>query len=178
MRKAFMLAIITILYLSAAPAFAQHPAEIGFDAGWTGFDEDVIDGSGWRLGFRAGFYLWDWVELEGQVSGSRGSEKAGIVDLDSTLLTALANGVFNLKRGKWVPYALAGIGGANLQVSPGISSFSDFGLAWQSGGGARYFVGKNVAVRGEVTFLREKTFDVWNGHWTVSGGVSWTFGEK
>lgn len=178
MRNVFILATIMILILTAAPAFAQHPGEIGVDAGWLGFDEDVVNGSGWRLGFRAGCYVWDWIELEGQVTGARGSEKAGVVDLDSTLLTALANGVFNLKMGKWVPYALVGIGGANLQVSPGISSFSDFGLAWQGGGGTRYFVGKKVAIRGEVAFLREKTFDVWNGHWAVSGGVSWTFGER
>jgi opacity protein-like surface antigen len=178
MRNVLILASVMIVVFSGMPAFAQHPAEIGVDAGWTGFDEDVTNGNGWRVGFRAGVYVWDWIQLEGQVAGSRASEKAGTVDLDSTLLTAVVNGVFNLRKRKWIPYALVGIGGANLQVTPGISSFSDFGLAWQVGGGTRFMVTKNMAIRGETIFLREKTFDLWNGHWNVTGGVSWTFGEK
>jgi len=35
-----------------------------------------------------------------------------------------------------------------------------------------------MALRTEVGFLREKTFDAWNGHWRVTGGVTWVFGEK
>ena len=179
MKKLFILAtVLVLMILSATPAFAQHPAEIGVDAGWTGFDEDITNGNAWRLGFRAGCYVWKWVQLEGQLTGSRASETIGSVDLDSTLLTALANGVFNLKMEKWVPYALVGLGGANLQVTPGISSFSDFAFAWQVGGGSRFLVTKSMAFRGEGTFLREKTFDAWNSHWGVTGGVSWTFGEK
>jgi len=110
--------------------------------------------------------------------GSHANEEVGTVDMDTTLLTAMANGVFGIRKGKWVPYALIGAGGANLQVSPGISSFSDFAFAWQVGGGTRFFIGKNMLLRGEFTHLREKTFDAWNGHWNLTGGVGWVFGEK
>lgn len=178
MKNTFILAALIILVLVAIPAFGQHPAAIGIDAGWTGFSDEVTDANGWRLGFRAGVYLWNWVELEGQVAGSHASASVGSVDLDTTMLTALVNGVFSLRKEKWAPYALVGFGGANVQVSPGISSFSDFGPAWQFGGGARFFVGKNVALRAEVTRLRENTFDAWNGHWNITCGVSWVFGEK
>ena len=65
-----------------------------------------------------------------------------------------------------------------MRSSPGISSFSDFGPAWQVGGGTRFFVSSGMALRTEVTFLREKTFEAWNGHWNITGGVSWVFGEK
>jgi opacity protein-like surface antigen len=178
MRNVFILTIAMSLTLVAVPAFGQHPAEIGVDAGWTRFPGDVSDANGWRAGFRAGFYIRNWIELEGQMTGSRATDNIGSVELKTTLLTGLANGVFSLRKGKWDPYALIGIGVANLQVSPGISSFSDFALAWQIAGGTRFYVGKNMSLRGEVSHLREHTFDVWNGHWGITGGVSWTFGER
>jgi opacity protein-like surface antigen len=161
----------------AAPAWAQHQAEIGIDAGWMSFDSDVADANAWRLGFRAGYYITDWVEFEGQVLGGRASDAVGTVDLDTTLLAILANGVFTYKTPQWAPYALAGFGGANLQISPGISSYSDFAPAWQLAGGTRFYLNRGMALRAEFSYLRENTFDVWNGHWGITGGVSWVFGE-
>src|SRR5262249_10267479 len=137
-------------------------------------ERDVAFGNAWRVGFRAGAYIRHWFEIEGQVTGARNREEIGSVHLNTKLLTALANGVFNFRsERRFVPYGLVGIGAANLQASPGIASFSDFGLAWQFAGGARFFVGKNTALRGEVSHLREHTFDVWNGHWSFTGGVVW-----
>jgi len=178
MRNVFILTAAMTLILVAIPALGQHPAEIGVDVGWTGLGDDVGNANAWRVGFRAGVYLRRWIEIEGQVTGARASEGVGNVDLDTTLLTALVNGVFSVRHKNWSPYALVGFGGANLQVSPGISSFSDFAQAWQAGGGSRFFVSKNAALRAEVTFLRENTFNAWNGHWSVTGGVSWVFGER
>ena len=178
MKNVLIPAAALALMFAAIPSYGQHPAEIGIDGGWTGLDSDISNSDAWRVDFRAGFYIWDWIELEGQAIGARASEDVGTVDLDTTLLATLVNGVFGVKKGRWVPYALVGLGGANVQVSPGISSFSDFAFAWQFGGGTRFFVGKNVALRAEVSQLREKTFDAWNGHWNVTGGISWTFGER
>src|SRR5262245_12733301 len=110
MRTVFILTAAITLLLIAIPAFGQRPASIGIDAGWTRFSDDVTDANGWRLGFRGGVYLWSWVELEGQFTGSRGSESVGSVDLDTTLLTTLANGVFSFRKGKWAPYGLVGFG--------------------------------------------------------------------
>jgi opacity protein-like surface antigen len=178
MKESFVVATVAIILFAANPALAQYRAEIGVDAGWTGLDDDISGADAWRLGFRAGYAFLNWLQIEGQVAGSHGSEGAGSVNLDTTLLTAIVNGVFNLRTRGVAPYALAGFGGANLQVSPGVSSFSDFAPAWQVGGGSRFFVTGKMALRAEVLFLREKTFQTWNGHWNVTGGVSWVFGEK
>jgi hypothetical protein len=35
-----------------------------------------------------------------------------------------------------------------------------------------------MALRTEVSFLREKTFQACSGHWNIAGGVSWFFGEN
>jgi opacity protein-like surface antigen len=170
--------VLATLTLASIPAYAQRQAEIGIAAGWTGFSSDVADANAWRADFRAGYYLRDWVQLEGQAFGARAADEVGSVDIDTTLLAALVNGVFSYRKTHWAPYALVGVGGANLQISPGISSFSDFALAWQLGGGARFFTSKNMALRAEFSHLREKTFQSWNGHWSITGGVSWVFGEK
>jgi opacity protein-like surface antigen len=173
------LVVVAAMLVSAAlPGYAQHQAGIGIDAGWATFAEDVTDANAWLAGFRAGYSLRNWLELEGQFLGGRASEDVGTVNLDTTLITAFANGVFTTTSRKVAPYGLIGFGGANLQVSPGISSFSDFGIAWQFGGGARFFVSKSMALRAEVGHIREHTFDDWTGHWRVTGGVAWTFCER
>ena len=173
-----LIVIPIMLAMAALPVYGQHQASIGIDAGWGNFDEDVTDANAWLAGFRAGYNLLNWLELEGQVLGGRASEDVGIVNLDTTLITAFANGVFTTTYRKVAPYGLIGFGGANLQVSPGISSFSDFDIAWQLAGGARFFVSKSMALRAEVGHLRENTFDDWNGHWRITGGVAWSFGER
>jgi opacity protein-like surface antigen len=173
-----LIVIPIMLSMAVLPVYGQQKASIGIDAGWGNFDEDVTDANAWLAGFRAGYYALNWLELEGQFLGGRASEEFGIVKLHSTLITAFANGVFTTTARKVSPYGLIGIGGANLQVSSGISSFSDFGLAWQLAGGARFFVSKSFALRAEVGHLRENTFDDWNGHWRITGGVAWSFGER
>ena len=178
MKKLCVLATAVILLLTEKPAHAQYRSEIGIDAGWTSFDSDVTGSDAWRLGFRAGYAVTDWFEVEGQFAGARASQDVGSVDIDTTLLIAIANGVFSYRTGAFAPYVLAGFGGANLQASPGISSFSDFGRAWQVGGGSRFFVSRGTALRAELSFLRENTFDAWNNHWNLTGGVTWVFGER
>jgi len=178
MMKKLIVVAAAILILAAVPAFGQHPANIGIDVGWANLDKDVTGANAWQLGFRAGYFALSWLEIEGQVAGARASEDVGSVNLDTTLLAGLVNGVFSYPSRKISPYALIGVGGANLQVTPGISSFSDFAVAWQLAAGARFFVAKSVALRAEVGHLREKTFDAWNGHWRVTGGIVWSFGER
>ena len=173
-----LIVVAVALATAAIPVYAQHPASIGIDAGWGNFDDDVTDANAWLAGFRAGYNLVNWLELEGQVLGGRATEDVGIVNLHTTLITAFANGVFTTTYRKVAPYGLIGFGGANLQVSPGISSFSDFGIAWQLAGGARFFVSKSMALRAEVGHIREHTFSDWTGHWRVTGGVAWSFGER
>jgi hypothetical protein len=85
-------------------------AEFGVDAGWTNLADDISGADAWRLGFRAGYAFLNWLQVEGQVAGSHGSEEAGSVNLDTTMLTALVNGVFNLRTRGVAPYALAGFG--------------------------------------------------------------------
>ena len=69
--------------------------------------------------------------------------------LDSTLITAFANGVFTTKARKVASAWFDRNRRTNLQMSSGISSFSDFGIAWQLAGGARFFVSKSIALRAE-----------------------------
>jgi opacity protein-like surface antigen len=178
MKKFFVVATAAIVLLAATPALAQYRAEIGLDAGWTKLNDDLSSTNAWRLGFRGGYAFTDWLQIEGQMAGSHGSDQVGSVDLDTTMLTALANGVFNLRTRGVAPYALAGFGIANVQVSPGVASYSDFAPAWQVGGGSRFFVSSKMALRAELLFLRENTFQTWTGHWSITGGVSWVFGEK
>src|SRR5262245_7769341 len=100
MRNRLILAAVVVMTLATIPALGKRHAEIGVDGGWTSFDDEITNANGWRVGFRAGFYVWNWIEIEGQMMGSRASEDVGSVDLDTTLLTAFANGVFGVRKGK------------------------------------------------------------------------------
>ena len=71
------LMLVAVLATAAIPAYGQHPAGIGIDAGWGNFDNDVTDANAWLAGFRAGYNLLNWLELEGQVLG--GGPGAGAV---------------------------------------------------------------------------------------------------
>src|SRR5262245_40824813 len=77
MKNVFIPAAAVALILAAIPSYGQHPAEIGIDGGWTGFDSDVTDSNAWRVGFRAGLYVRDWIEVEGQVAGARAGQTVG-----------------------------------------------------------------------------------------------------
>jgi len=80
-----------------------------------------------------------------------------------------------------VPYVLGGIGAATLtfDLDPGPKT-DDSGVAYQVAGGSRFFFGmkKRVAVRVEVSVIRENTFDTNSQHIGVTGGFTWRLGGQ
>src|SRR5262245_20023487 len=111
-KRSIVVAAATLLALVSIPAHGQHQASVGVDAGWANFDKDVTGANAWMLGFRASCFLQQWLELEGQITGGRATEDVGTVNLDTTLLTALVNGVFSTTTRRIDPYVLIGVGGA------------------------------------------------------------------
>ena len=83
-----------------------------------------------------------------------------------------------------MPYVLVGTGIANVDYDswfdelPGRNA-DDTSIAFQVGGGSRFFFGKakKVAVRVDLNFLTEKTFEESSTHERLTVGFTWRLGQ-
>lgn len=179
--KSLLTSTFLAALLAAVPMSAQMQAgdwEIGFGLGGTRFDSDLVDDSETELRseIRGGYFLTDVFEIEAQVQRSDAM-------FDSTLDTAMINGVFNFRTaGRAVPYLLAGAGGARLDdfdwdFLPGedVDPDGGEGLAYQAALGTRFFFRENgtVAARFEVSSLWEDTLDETSRHTSYTAGLTW-----
>jgi len=184
-RAATTLSLAALLVLSALPAAAgmgKGNGEIGFDFGVTDLDTDYRQDDAGGLTFRGGYFLTDVVEIEGQLAAYTASN---LYSSDVTLTTLMADVVFNFRPNTSVmPYMLVGAGTANVDYDrwfdllPGLS-IDDSSIAFQVGGGSRFFFGKakKVAVRVDLTFLNEETFDRNSTHVRFTTGFTWRLGK-
>ena len=94
----------------------------------------------------------------------------------------MVNGVMNFhpRKKEYVPYVMAGIGRADIQVDSTGASASDNSVAYQIGGGTRIFFGKTqrMAFRTDVSLLRENTFSSSTTFTTVTAGMTWKLGGR
>ena len=181
MKHGLSLIAMFVLMLST-PAMASIGAgntEVGVDFGMTQLDSNTLDETGLTVGFRGGYHFTDLFELEGQFSStSADAEVAGIdVDLDAT--TLFVNGVFNFHPSEEiVPYVMVGIGTTDVDIKAAGVEVDDSATATQIGFGSRFFIGqaKKVAVRIEVSFINEDTFDDDSTHTNILGSLTWKLG--
>lgn len=188
-RAALAGAALTLLTLAvgttlpAAAGMGKGNGEIGFDFGVTDLDADYHDDGAAGLTFRGGYFLTDVVEIEGQIGAYTSTDW---VWSDVTLRTFMVDAVFNFRPNTSVmPYVLVGGGVANVEYDdwfdllPGLA-VDDSSTAFQVGGGSRFFFGKakKVAVRVELVFLSEKTFDRSATPVRLTAGFTWRLGGK
>jgi hypothetical protein len=133
------------------------------------------------LSLRGGYFMTRMFEIEGQFINTDTEITGTGGDAEMNLL--MVNGVFNFHPTETIiPYFLVGIGRADLEATgtPG-----DSGMAYQFGGGTRWFFGKTqrAALRFDLSFVNEDTDpDPTNSagnktHTTVAAGFSWRLGN-
>ena len=185
MKRILSFAVCTALAI-AAPAMAAQPSstggEIGFGVGQTSLSSDTtgIDTAQF-LGVRGGYNFTQQWQLEGQLSSSSESGDISGTSVDTTMRLIMVNGVMNFHPAKKeiVPYVMAGIGRADVEVDASGTNVSDNSVAYQVGGGTRVFFGKTqrMAFRADLSFLRDTTFDDSTTSTTVTAGLTWKLGR-
>lgn len=190
MKRILCVAIFAALVLGA-PAFAagsgstsgDSKGEIGFGVGQSdvGSDSTGVDTAQF-IGVRGGYHINNQFQVEGMFSSSsEGGDLAGTTT-DTTMRVLMVNGVMNFhpRKKELVPYVMAGIGRADVEVESAGVTGSDDSIAYQVGGGTRIFFGKTkrTAFRADLSFLRETTFNDSSTITTVTAGVTWKLGGR
>lgn len=190
MKRILCFAVFAALVLGA-PSFAANSAansagntgEIGFGVGQSdvGSDSTGVD-SAQFLGVRGGYHFTDQFQLEGMFSSASADGDLAGTTVDTTMRVLMVNGVMNFhpRKKELVPYVMAGIGRADVEVEAGGVTGSDDSVAYQVGGGTRIFFGKTkrAAFRADLSFLRETTFNDSSTITTVTAGVTWKLGGR
>jgi len=177
-----VLAVLLVFMASSGSTSAgigKGNGEIGFDVGVTSFDDHMTDATGARFGIRGGYFISNLFQIEFESSASW--EKSGSSDV--FLQTFFVNGVFNFHPGKrTVPYLRVGVGSARKQRSSDSwlyrGNVSDGSAALQLAFGSRFFIGKATALRVDLSYLDEVTFDEGAGHVSLVVGLTWRLGKE
>ena len=174
------LALGTPVFAATAPGGG---GEIGFGFGQADVSSDStgVD-SALYLGVRGGYNFNPQFQVEGQfASSSENGDLAG-TSVDTTMRLLMVNGVMNFHPSKkeYVPYVMAGIGRADVEVDASGTTVSDDSVAYQVGGGTRIFFGKThrMAFRADLSLLHETTFDDSSTQTTVTAGLTWKLGGR
>ena len=177
--KKILSIVMVAFFAMIVPALAgidEGNGEIGFDYGNTNYDSNTGLDSSDSLSLRGGYFMTRMFEIEGQFINSDESTFGGNVDMDFLMV----NGVFNFRpREEIIPYFRVGLGRANVEVSAPGFNVDDSSVAYQFGGGSRFFFGKTkrAAFRVDLSFVTEDTFDQSSTHTTFAGGFSWRLGN-
>ena len=173
---------VVLLWVSPVPAgIGAGNGEIGFDFGFTNYDSNTSEDDAGHLPFRGGYFMTDLFQIEGELAASVARTETPQGDIDTILRTILVNMVFNFHPSDHiVPYVLGGIGHANLEFDGFGQSIDDDSFAYQIAGGSRFFFGKKkrVAVRVELGFLGEETFNASSTHTSLTAGFTWRIGAE
>ena len=177
MKRILGMAFVALLFVSPAMAgIGEGDTELGIDIGQTAYDSSVMDETGTTFALRGGHFLTPMFEVEGQYINS--SEEAS--GIDTTMQLLMVNGLFNFHpREDIVPYLLVGLGRASLDVDVAGLSFEDDSMAYQFGGGSRFYFGesKRAAFRFDLTFVSADNFNQSATHTNVTGGFTWKLGR-
>src|SRR5262245_42724668 len=167
------------------PSFAGIGAgngEIGADYALQKFDPDFDEGTGSRLSLRGGPHRTRWLQWEVQVThASVEEEPLPGATRKITLSAALVNAVFNFHpRADVVPYLLAGLGLASMELEAVGLSESDTAAGYQIAGGSRFFFGQGspVALRIELGILGNDAFENTYFHPSVAAGLTFRLGRE
>ena len=184
MKRTLCFAVMASLALGA-PVLAANSGsgEIGFGVGQSdvGSDTTGVD-SAQFIGVRGGYHLTEQWQVEGMFSSASENGDVSGTDVDTTMRVIMVNGVMNFhpRKKEVVPYVMAGIGRADVEVDAGGTTGSDNSIAYQVGGGTRIYFGKakRTAFRADLTLLKENTFEDSSTITTVTAGVTWNLGGK
>jgi len=186
MKRILCFAMFVVVALGA-PAFAATPAgktgEIGFAVGQSDVNSNASGSDTAQfLGVRGGYHVTDQFQVEGQFASSSESADVSGTNVDTTMHLYMVNGVMNFhpRKKEIVPYVMAGVGHADVAVDASGSKVNDGSVAYQVGGGTRIFFGKSkrMAFRGDLTLLRENSFNDSSTITTVTGGITWKLGGR
>ncbi|PLX40864.1 MAG: outer membrane beta-barrel domain-containing protein [Deltaproteobacteria bacterium] len=174
MRRAILaLSVMAILVISA-PLYAaptKGTVELSPFMGYTWFDDDLSIDDAPTFGLRFGYFLSDqWeAELAGYFVSSeyKGGDDVNIFSSDLDIL-------YNFQGyGQWLPYLGAGLGVARFDPQEG---GADYEFTGNVGGGIRYFVTEDVAIRGDIREIHLFDDSDWNFMATL--GLSLYFGGE
>jgi opacity protein-like surface antigen len=183
--RIIVVAALCVVVSAMAPVVAdigKGNGEIGVDLGWIELDSDFVEDRALGLAVRGGYFFTDLLEIEGQLSSFYTTD---ILSEDVTFRTFFVDAVFNFRPSEnIVPYALLGVGLVNQDIDPTSGPWpgddaDDSSSAYLLGGGSRFFLGKQkkIAIRAELTFLGESTFDQSSTHARFLVGVTWRLGQ-
>jgi len=175
--------LLAIAMLPAEAGIGEGNGEIGFAFGFMDFDPNINAETGGRFDFRGGYHFTSLFQLEGQILSANVTDfqRPGYSFQNTSMGAFLVNGVFNFHPSQnVVPYALGGVGRVgvlDIATTSG-AGFDEDAPAFQAAGGVRLFFGKSkrAAVRLELSFLREGTFDEDSTHTSLTVGFTWRLG--
>jgi len=177
--KKILSVVVVVLFALTVPALAgidEGNGEIGFDYGNTDYDSNTGLDSSDSLSLRGGYFMTRVFEVGGQYITADESTFGANVDMNFLMV----NGVFNFHpTDTIVPFVMVGLGRADVEVSAFGFGVDDSSLAYQFAGGTRWFFGKEkrAALRFDLSFVNEDTFDESSTHTTFAGGFSWRLGN-
>lgn len=181
-----------LVALIGVPAFAAsnttsssttgtEKGEIGFGFGQSDPGVEGVD-SAMFLGLRGGYNFNPNFELEGQYGQASEDTTVSGTDINTDFRYLMANGVYNFRPAKkeLVPYVMAGIGQATTEAESAGVSVDDSTMAYQFGGGMRYYFGKNkrTGFRADLTILNHDNFDDSTTVKTLTAGITWKLGNR
>lgn len=148
---------------------------VGVSLGVSGPGDDRLD-NGLVLAAWAERYMTRRVSFRGMVSGNWWGVIEGPEDDAVSPIAAKVNLVYNWERGKWHPYATAGLGIYKFRFTEDDVDSSATTLGFNIGGGAEYFVRLRDTIVVEALIhplvgnveSRFNTYVPW--YWTLSGG--------
>jgi opacity protein-like surface antigen len=183
MKRVLAVAMFVVFGL-ATPALAgmsEGDTEIGGGYGSTDVDSDNGIDSMEHFTVRGGHQLNRMFEIEGQFATASDESSILGTNVDSSMNLYMVNGLWNFRSGNDVnPYFLVGLGMADVEVEMGGLSVDDTSVAYQIGGGSRFFFGesKRAAFRLDVSLVTEDSFDESSTHTNITGGFTWKLGGK
>ncbi len=182
MKKVTLFAALVLLCVGA-PAFAamnEGEKEIGVGFGQTSVDDDLGIDSATHYAVRGGYAINDRIQIEGQFSSASDDGMVGATPVDTKMNLIMVNGMWNFHpRDHITPFVLVGLGRSDVEVELGGTTVDDNGLAYQFGGGSRFFFGKQkkAAFRFDVSLVSEDSFDDSSTHMNATAGFTWRFGN-
>lgn len=166
----------------ALAGIGERNGEIGFEYALARFDSDLLGRTGGRWSVRAGRLETRSLQWEGQVTRARvDDEPLPGAARKVTLTLAVANVIFNFRpRKDIVPYVLAGVGLARLEIEAAGLTSDDTETGYQVAGGGRFFFGDRspVALRLELSILGSDGFEHSYFHPSVAAGLTFRLGRS
>jgi len=182
MRTLFVTLTIALLFWTG-PSLAgigEGNWEVGFSFGGAQLDSEATEDNAFYFDIRGGYFVTDYLQLEGQVSDASTEEG----ETEESLTSLYLNLVGNLRPKKSiVPYILVGVGSTTLGSATDMGPYrviiEDDATGYQAAVGARFFTGGEgrLAVRVELSGRTEDTFEIRKTHGIFSFGVTWRLGK-